>query len=29
MHLHFPGFFRVAQQADGYFLHAEAWQHAL
>jgi glyoxylase-like metal-dependent hydrolase (beta-lactamase superfamily II) len=29
MHLHFPGFFRVARQADGYFLHAEAWQHAL
>jgi glyoxylase-like metal-dependent hydrolase (beta-lactamase superfamily II) len=29
MHLHFPGFFQVARQGDGYRLHAEAWQHAL
>jgi glyoxylase-like metal-dependent hydrolase (beta-lactamase superfamily II) len=29
MHLHFPGFYHVARQGDGYFLHAEAWQHAL
>jgi glyoxylase-like metal-dependent hydrolase (beta-lactamase superfamily II) len=29
MHLHFPGFYHVAREGDGYFLHAEAWQHAL
>jgi glyoxylase-like metal-dependent hydrolase (beta-lactamase superfamily II) len=29
MHLHYPGFYNVARQGDGYFLHAEAWQHAL
>jgi glyoxylase-like metal-dependent hydrolase (beta-lactamase superfamily II) len=29
MHLHYPGFYHVARQGDGYFLHAEAWQHAL
>ena len=29
MHLHFPGFYHVAHQGEGYFLHAEAWQHAL
>jgi glyoxylase-like metal-dependent hydrolase (beta-lactamase superfamily II) len=29
MHLHFPGFYHVARQGDGYRLHAEAWQHAL
>jgi glyoxylase-like metal-dependent hydrolase (beta-lactamase superfamily II) len=29
MHLHYPGFYHVARQGNGYFLHAEAWQHAL
>jgi glyoxylase-like metal-dependent hydrolase (beta-lactamase superfamily II) len=29
MHLHYPGFYHVARHGDGYFLHAEAWQHAL
>ena len=29
MHLHFPAFYNVAREGDGYFLHAEAWQHAL
>jgi glyoxylase-like metal-dependent hydrolase (beta-lactamase superfamily II) len=29
MHLHFPGFYQVARQGNGYRLHAEAWQHAL
>jgi glyoxylase-like metal-dependent hydrolase (beta-lactamase superfamily II) len=29
MHLHYPGFYHVARQGDGYFLHAEAWQHTL
>jgi glyoxylase-like metal-dependent hydrolase (beta-lactamase superfamily II) len=29
MHLHFPGFHYVVRQGEGYFLHAEAWQHGL
>jgi hypothetical protein len=29
IHLHYPGFYHVARQGDGYFLRAEAWQHAL
>jgi glyoxylase-like metal-dependent hydrolase (beta-lactamase superfamily II) len=29
MHLHFPGFYQVAREGNGYRLHAEAWQHAL
>lgn len=29
MHLHFPGFYNVARESGGYFLHAEAWHHAL
>jgi glyoxylase-like metal-dependent hydrolase (beta-lactamase superfamily II) len=29
MHLHYPGFHYLARQGDGYFLHAEAWQHGL
>lgn len=29
MHLHYPGFYHVARQGEGYILHAEAWRHAL
>jgi glyoxylase-like metal-dependent hydrolase (beta-lactamase superfamily II) len=29
MHLHYPGFYYLARQGDGYVLHAEAWQHGL
>jgi glyoxylase-like metal-dependent hydrolase (beta-lactamase superfamily II) len=29
MHLHYPGFYNLARQGDGYVLHAEAWQHGL
>jgi glyoxylase-like metal-dependent hydrolase (beta-lactamase superfamily II) len=29
MHLHFPAFYNLARQGSGYFLHPEAWLHAL
>jgi glyoxylase-like metal-dependent hydrolase (beta-lactamase superfamily II) len=29
MHLHFPAFYNLAREGRGYFLHPEAWLHAL
>jgi len=29
MHLHFPAFYNLAREGSGYFLHPEAWLHAL
>ena len=29
MHLHYPSFYYLARQGNGYVLHAEAWQHGL
>lgn len=29
MHMHFPGFLRIARHGDGYVLHAEAWSAVL